>query len=202
MTRNLIPCDGEQDGFGVAFTAYRNAHDGAFGAFEQISDFSRAESVGGLVVHFCDHVARADAGLVRRRAYKGRQNDRAAFARRNGHAHAVIFAALLFAQQRELARIEKVGVWIQDSQHPGDCALVEGVVGVNRHGVILLDEGQHSGEVPDSFLKIAGARGCGFDRRPIDPAQHCGNEQNTNNQHRAALLRLHLRLAFSNQKAV
>ncbi len=117
------------------------------------------------------------AGAKCGRAHHGRENDGDHFAiaaRADRHAHAVILAALIFAQKRVLARIEEAGVRIEDAQHSRDRAFVQGVIGVHGDGVILLHDGKDLREIAHGVLKVVGP-GCGrFDRRAIDAAKNGG----------------------------
>ncbi len=79
--------------------------------------------------------ARAVSGSARER----RNHDDSIVPRSNRHSHAVVFAALVFAQQRVGFGVEKVGMRIQHVQHAGNGAVVDSFVRIHRLGIILLD---------------------------------------------------------------
>ena len=82
------------------------------GAFQEVGHFAGRHVVGRLAVNCGDHVTRPDSGLVRRSADKRRDHDNFVVTRPDRHPDAVVFAALIFTQQRVLFRIKKVGVRI------------------------------------------------------------------------------------------
>ena len=81
-----------------------------------------------------------NAGLVGGRPGEGINHDDFIVARADGHAHAVVLAALVFAHQRVGLGIEEIGVRIERVQHAGNRAVVDGLVRVHRLGVVVLDE--------------------------------------------------------------
>src|SRR5713226_3275864 len=94
-----------------------------------------------------------------------RNHDDLVVARADRHAHAVVFAALLFPQQGIGLRIKEVRVRIQRMQHSRDRAVINGLVGAHRLGVVFFHRFINLGEllvaVPN--VGIAAGRGCGAD---------------------------------------
>ena len=127
---------------------------GAAWAFEHGGDGGGVHAVGGFAVDGEDDVAGADAGFVGGGAFEGVEDDDLGLAvwgglRLDGHADAVVLAVLVFAHLGEGLGIVEVGVGIEDVEHAGDGAVVDGLVGlvgVEVLGVVLLDEGVDVGE--------------------------------------------------------
>ncbi len=144
----------EDEGAGRAFANHRDRDVGSAGAFEEVGDGGRVHAFGRLAVDGEDLVAGADAGLIRGRAFEGVEDDDLGFTvggglGLDGHANAVIFAVLVFAHLGEGLWIVEVGVWIEDVEHARDGSVVDGLVGligVERFGVVLFDQGVDAGE--------------------------------------------------------
>ena len=122
---NFVARNGESERVGVTFAQHGDVHDRAFRAFQQIGNFRSGESVGEFAFDAMNDVAGTNAGFRCGRTGHGREYDGVIFLRTDGHADAVIFAALIFTQQRVLARIEKRGVRIEHTQHAGNGAIVK-----------------------------------------------------------------------------
>ena len=78
-----------------------------------------------------------NARLVGRSAGEGINHDHLIVARTDGHAHAVILAALVFAHQRIGFRIEEIRVRIEGVQHTGDRAVIDGLVRIQLFQAVL-----------------------------------------------------------------
>jgi hypothetical protein len=104
------------------------------------------------------------------------------FAGSHNHADAIILAALIFAKQGELAGIKEIRVRVKHPEHAGDGALVDGLVGVDRLGVIGLDDGQDAGEVADGGLIVVRVGGGGADGGAVDASEDARDEQDYNYQ--------------------
>ena len=79
MLGNFVARHGEAEIFGVAHALHRNVNDRALGALQHVGDFGTAQSLRGFSVHGHDHVARPNAGAVRRRARHGREHVRVSY---------------------------------------------------------------------------------------------------------------------------
>jgi hypothetical protein len=89
------------------------------------------------------------------------------------HANAVVLAALIFAEESELAGVEEIRMRVEHAEHTGDSALVDGLVDVDGLGVVGLHDIQNAGKVADRGLEIV-RRSCGGpDIGPVNPAQDC-----------------------------
>src|SRR5438309_755845 len=100
-------------------------------------DMTLLEEVVRNAYALVEHAAGAYAGLVSRRSNERSNDDNFVITRPNGHAHAVVLAALLFAQQRIRFGIEEIGMRIERMQHSRNRAIVYGFVGVHRFRVVL-----------------------------------------------------------------
>src|SRR5262249_5341599 len=136
---------------------------GALGAFQHVGNVSHAKVVCGLAVDGQNRVAGAQPGLVSRSSHERRYHNDLVVARGNLHAYAVVFPALLFAQQRVRLRIKEVGMRIEHVQHSGNGPVVNGLVGIYRLSVVLLDQAVDLGKllqaVTDVSLRAVGAGG-------------------------------------------
>src|SRR6202142_4670285 len=139
VARNFVTYDSEFQRLVRAFTQNRNVNGGAFGAFQQVGDVARGHVVSRLAVNRADDVAGMNAGAIRWSTSERRNDDDAIIPRPYRHTHAVIFSALIFAQQRVRLGIEEIRVRIQHMQHAGDGAVVNRLVRIHRLGIILLD---------------------------------------------------------------
>src|ERR1700677_2362193 len=97
VARNLVADDSEFQRMIGAFAQHRDADSGAFRPLEQIGHVGGAHVVGGLAVDGGDDVAGTNAGTIGWSSDKGRDDNNLIVARPDGHAYAVIFAALLFS---------------------------------------------------------------------------------------------------------
>src|SRR6185437_14200465 len=105
------------------------------------------QTVDILTIDETDHVAAAESGVKR-----GRTGDRAVddhpvvVVRPDFHTNAVVLAALAAHHFTVVVGVDKVGVRVQGVQHLRDGALVDGFVGGNGVGVILLDQSVNRGD--------------------------------------------------------
>src|SRR5215472_11574006 len=104
MMRNLVTGD-------------RDLHDRALGALQQVGDVAGAQAIRGLVIHLDDDIARPDSRVISWSTHKRSHHHGVILAWRDDHAHTVVLAALVLAEQGELPRIKKVGVRVEDSEH-------------------------------------------------------------------------------------
>ncbi len=132
----------------------------ALGPLQQVGHIAGAHVVGGLAVDGDDQSPGMNAGAISGRARERSNDDHFVVARPDGHADAVVLAALVFAQQRVGLGIEEIGVRIEHVQHARDRAVVDGLVGIHRLGVVLLDEGVDVGELLEAVadVGVAGER--------------------------------------------
>src|SRR6266852_3957294 len=140
MTGNFVAGDGEDERLIIALAGDSNLYDGPLGALEHVGDIAGGEAVGGLVINFDDDVAWANAGVIGRSADVGSHNNSVGLARSNDHSYAVVFAALIFAQEGKLTGVKEIGVGVQHAEHAGDSALVNSLVDVDGLGVIGLHD--------------------------------------------------------------
>ena len=154
MARNFIACHGEHQRFGITFSRDGDFHHCAFRALQQVGNFRGGELFGGFVVHFDNHVAGANPRIVGRRARVWRQHDGMIFPRSYDHSDAVVFPALVFAEERKLFGVKKAGVRIEHPEHARNCSLVDGLVHVHLVGVVVLDHVQNAGEVAHGALIV------------------------------------------------
>ena len=134
---------------------------GAARAFEHVGNGGGVEAFCGLAIDGHDDVAGANAGPVGGGALEGREDDDvddAGFVGLglDGHADAVVLAVLVFAHLGEGLWVVEVGVGVEDVEHPGDSAVVDGAVdfiGVEGLGVVLLDEGVDVGELVEGVAQ-------------------------------------------------
>ncbi len=195
MARNLVARDGEDQRLVVAFARNRDLDDRAFRALQHVGYVAGGQAIGGLVIDLDDHVARPNPGVIRRRADVRRHHHGVVFARSNHHAHAVIFAALVFAQQRKLAGIKEIRVRIEHPEHPGDGTLIDGLVDVHLFGVVGLHDVQHARKVADGGLIVVGRGGGGSDIWPVNAAQDCRYNEYCHYEEQPATLWFHSTLA-------
>ena len=184
---NFIAGYADFDGLLPAFAAEGNFDLRALGAFQELGDLPGVEAFAGFVVDFQNGVAWADSGFIRRGAEHRSDYVGEILARRYGHANAIIAALLLFLEAGVLLGIEEIRVRVEDAEHIGDRAIVDGFVGVDRRGVIMLDDGENFGEAAVGVLEIAGAGASGANRTAIKAAGNCGNSQNTDKKKQPAL---------------
>ena len=183
VTWNLITRDSEDERLRVAFARNSNLHHRALGPLEHVGHFGGGKPLGGLVVHLDNDVARADAGVIRGRADVRRQDDRVIAARLDHHAHAVIFADLLFAEDGERAGIKEGGMRVENAKHAGDSTLVNRLVGIDRLGVVGLDDAENAGEVAHGGLVVVSQGGGAIDGPAVRGAQNRAKQQDSDNQH-------------------
>ncbi len=188
VTRNLVAHHRELERLVRAFTQNRDVDSSALGTLEQVGYIASAHVVGRLAIDRGNNVARPNSRAIRRRSHKRRNHNHFVVARPDRHAHAVIFSALIFAQQGIGLGIEEIRVRIQHVQHARNGPVVDRLIGVHRFGIILLHHVIHSGELPQAVADIRIPTGSGR-RIQLLPVQHpeksAGNE-NENNQEKCA----------------
>ena len=194
---DLIASHGEGQWLGVSLALDGQMHVGALGAFQQVGNFRGGQSFGGFIFHSPDDVPRTKAGLDGRRAGHRSQNDGTPGLRADGHPHAVVLAALVFAEQRISARIKKCGVRIENPQHAWDRTVVNGAVGIQRNGVIALNDRENAGELPNKVPKVIGVGGRGAYGGTVNPAEDSRKSQYSQNQQCSTPLRSHGNLTFA-----
>src|SRR5215469_1010988 len=155
VARNFVAHYGKLDRLVGAFTNDRNVDRGALLAFQQISDFAGGHVVSGLAINGGDYVTGANSSFVRGSADEGRDHDDFVVAWADRHPHSVVLAALIFAEQRVLLRIEEVRMRIKNAQHPGNSAVVNRLVGIHGLGVVLLYDVVNLGELLDVVADFA-----------------------------------------------
>ena len=161
---------------------------GPFRAFKQIGHVPCAHVVGGFAIHGDDNVARPDAGAISRCSNKRRNHDNFIITWPHRHAHAVVFAALILAQQGIRLRIEKIRMRIEHVQHAGNRAVVNGLIGIHRLRVILLHHVVDCGELAQAVadIRISASRCRRSDLLPEEHPQKSANYENENNQEECA----------------
>ena len=95
-----------------------------------------------------------NARLVGGRASEGKDHDHFIVARSHRHAHAVVLAALVLAHQGVRFGIEEIRVRIERVQHARDGAVIDGLVRVDRLGVVLLDDGVDVSELLQAVFDV------------------------------------------------
>src|SRR5262249_18445968 len=100
------------------------------------------------------------------------------------HPNAVVLAALVLAQQRILLGIEEVRVRIEHVQHARNGSVINGLVGVDRFGIILLDQVVHLRELMQAVahIGIAARRRRGIELLAIQHAQEAAGYKHKNYQ--------------------
>src|ERR1700694_5167309 len=100
VPRNLVANHGELERLIGTFAQDGDVDRRTFRSLQHVGDIASIHVVGGFSVDRDDDVAWADSGPVSGRPDEGRDNDDFVIARAYGHAYAVVFAALVFAQKR------------------------------------------------------------------------------------------------------
>src|SRR5215469_17965232 len=127
---------------------------GAFGAFQQVGHIGGGHIIGGLAVDGRDDVPGANARAIGGSSGEGSNDDNLIVARSDGHAHAVVLAALVLAQQRVGLGIEEIRVWIEHVQHARNGPVVDSFVRVHWFGIVLLDDVVNLGELLKAVADI------------------------------------------------
>src|SRR5579863_6632804 len=97
VARNLIAYQRELHRFLYAFARDADVYGRALRSLQQISNVTGAHVLGGLAIDRDDYVAGMNARFIGGSASEGKNNDDFVVARADGHAHAVILAALVLA---------------------------------------------------------------------------------------------------------
>jgi hypothetical protein len=177
MARNLIARHGEDELFGIAFARNRNLDDRALRSLQHVGYFGGGHAIRGLVIHLDDHVARPDSCVISRRARIRRHHHGVILSRRYDHSDAVILSALIFTQQGKLLGIEKAGVGIEHAQHARNGALIDGLIHIDRIGIIVLHDVQNPGKVPNGRLIIVRRGGRGSHVGAVNAPEYGGYQQ-------------------------
>src|SRR5580704_334700 len=139
IARDLIANHGKLKRLLGALAQDGDVDGGALGAFEQIGYVTGAHVVGGLSVNRDDDVSGTNASPIRGRSRERGDDDDLVVAWADGHADAVVFAALVFAQKRVGFRIKEIRVRIEHVEHARNGSVINGFIGVYGLGVVLLD---------------------------------------------------------------
>ena len=160
VARNLVANNIKFQGLVGAFAQNCDANRGPLRSLQQVGHVRRAHVVGGFAIHGDDDVPRMNAGAISGRADKWRNHDDFIVARAHRHAHAVILAALLLAEQGIRLGIEKVRMRIERVQHSRDRPVVDGLLRVHGLGIVGLDDLVHLSELLQAVFNV-GIAGCG-----------------------------------------
>ena len=87
-------------------------------------------------------------------------------------------------------------MWVEDAQHSGDGALINLFVHVYRFGVVRLNDVKDRGEFAHGRLAVLRSRGCGSDRRSINPSKYGRCDQDGENDYEAATILVHSALTY------
>src|SRR5262245_19473932 len=177
--RNLVAGHVEIQRLLQAFAENGDLDRGALGALQKFGDFAGAQVVSRFAVNREDDVAGTNPGAVRGRAHEGRNHDDLVITRPDLHAHDVVLAALLFAQQGVRLGIKEIGVRIQHAQHAGDGSVVNSLLGVDGLGVILLNHLVHLGKGAEAVVEV-GDSCCGGASADLLPEQGSGKTAKNN----------------------
>ena len=101
------------------------------------------------------------------------------------------------AWQGVLARIEKRRVGVEYAQHPGNRAVVDRVIRVDRDRVFALYDRENLRETLDGVLEIRSSGSRRADGRTVKVSEDRRKHQYTKNQKSPAPLGFHATLAFS-----
>ena len=203
VARNLVAHQAEFHRLLDALAQDRDVNRRSLGPLEQIGNVGSAHVVGGLAVDGNDHVARMDSRLVGRRSDKWEDDDDFIVARADRHSDAVVLAALFLAEQRVRLGIEEVGVRVERVQHARNGAVVDGFVGVDRLGVVVLDNLVHLCELLQAVFDvgIATGRSHGTALREQHAQKATGYEDYDDQQERATRTTSHLQVLSLRHKA-
>ena len=126
-----------------------------------------------------------------RRSLERFNNDCLAIARLNAHSNSVVMAFLILPQKLEFVRIEEVGVGIERPEHAGNGALVDGLIGTERVGEILLDQAINFREALSALIDIVFGSGSRSDyqaRSVQTSGKRAGNNNEGNEEKRTPSL--------------
>ncbi len=191
---NFVAGDGENERIGITFAGDGDFYDRALGTFQEIGNFTGGEAVGGFLVDFDDDVTGTEARVVGGCADVGRHDHGVIFARGHDHADAVVFAALIFTEKSELARVKEIGVRVKHAEHTGDGTLVDGLVDIDRVGVVVLNDIEDARKVANGGLIVVGGGRCGADGGAIDGAKASGECQDYDDDYNATSFSVHVYL--------
>ena len=166
-------------------------YNGALGAFEEVGHFAGGETVGGLLINFGDDVTGAEPSIVSGSANVRRHDDSVILAGSHDHADAIIFAALIFAKEGELASVKEIGMRIEHAQHARDGALIDNLVDIDGQGIVGLNNIEDLGEVDDRSLVIVGIRGSSADGRAIDGAESGREGEDDDDDYKSTAFSVH-----------
>src|SRR4029077_2128315 len=188
IARDFVAYYREVQRFFRAFAQDGDVDRRPFRALQQVSNVSRAHVVGRLAIYGNNDVSGTDTGPVRGGAYERRDDDDFVVARTDRHAHAVIFAALIFTQQRVSFGIKEIGMRIEHVQPARNGAVINGLVGADRLGVILLHYVVDRSELAQAVTHIGVATRSrpGVDLLSENHAQEATADQDENYQEESA----------------
>ncbi len=110
------------------------------------------------------------------------------FARRYDHSHAVVLPALVFAQQGKLLGIKETRMGIEHAQHARNGALIDGLIYIDRIGIVVLNYVQDPRKVPHGRLIIIGRGRRGSHVGAVNATQYRGYQQYGHHNHKSATL--------------
>ena len=196
VARNLVADQAELHRLFHGFPQDRDMNRSALRSLEQVRNIGGAHVVGSFAVDRDNHVAGMNAGLVGRRSDEREDDDDFVVARANGHAHAVVLAALFFAQQRIRLGIEEVGMRVERVQHSRDGPVVDGLVSIDRFGVIVFHHLVNLGELLQAVLdiSISAGRHHGASLREQHAQATTGYENEDDEKERTTRTTSHLRV--------
>ena len=142
---DLVPHDGELDGFVVRGTANRDVHGRALGSAQLPHRLLDVPSLGRLALNQDDDVASAQTPLVGGRTFEDGENGDVAVDDVDGDAQAVVAAFLPLAHLRKRARVHEARMWIERLEHAGDRA-VDQPIGLDLTHVLVFDGLQCGGK--------------------------------------------------------
>src|SRR5437868_8738323 len=163
---NLVTDDGEFERLIGALAEDSDAHRGSLGPFEQLGNFRRTEVVRRLAIDRHNDVAGMNARAVGRRTHKRSYDNDLVVARADGHADAVILAALCYPKQGIGLGIEEIGMGIEGVEHARDGTVVDRFVRVYRLSIVLLDDVINLGEGVETVADVSIAS-CGGGSNPL-----------------------------------
>ncbi len=188
MARNLVARHGEDELFRIAFARNHNLDNRALRSLQHIRHFGGGHAVRGFVIHFDNHVTRPDSCVISRRARIRRHHYGVILSGCDDHSHAVVLSALIFTQEGKLLGIEKAGVRVEHAQHARNGALIDGLVHIDRIGIIVLHYVQNPGKVPNSRLIIVRRGGRGSHVRAVNAPKYGGYQQYGYHNYKSATL--------------
>src|SRR3984893_10582627 len=188
VTRNLIADHGELQRLVRAFGQNRDMDRAPLRSLQQVRHIAGAHVVGRFAIHRSDDVTGPDSRSIRGCSHKWCNDNDLIVSRANRHAYAVVFAPLIFAQQRIGLGIEEIGVWIEHMQHARYGTIVESFVRVHGFGVVLLYDVINRGELTQAVADVRiAAGGCRrINLLPEDNSEKSASDKYEDNQNECA----------------